>query len=290
MTVTSPPLRAARWLEAALLFTLLAHFSAMLSMALLLLPGMPGGGTDDDVSFASDITDVIYINYLVEAERLEPLVPWGLELQRLGPEGKHALFTFLTYNHGHFGPRRFGPLRRLLPSPVQSNWRIHVRDPRTGVAGIHFVTNAIDRTLHALAARLLSEGMPMHVLERAGVHLLADGSFRVFLEPGKGSGPDAEAVLRPALKPQLPAPWNACFDNYRAMLAYCVPQDRAFSTQPWYDRVTRQEIQLGIPLEACEPLTGEVHVRMAAAFLGDAQPLCFRVARVAFHFDREAYS
>src|SRR4051812_18553252 len=38
---------AARFLEAALLFTIVAHASAMASM-LLLLPALPGGGTADD--------------------------------------------------------------------------------------------------------------------------------------------------------------------------------------------------------------------------------------------------
>src|SRR5258706_9091721 len=39
--------RSARLLERALLFTFVVHGIAMLSMALLLLPGMPGGGTAD---------------------------------------------------------------------------------------------------------------------------------------------------------------------------------------------------------------------------------------------------
>lgn len=241
------------------------------------------------VSFVSDITDVIYVNYLVEADRLEPLVPAGLELQRLGQGGRYALFTFLTYRHGHFGPRLLGPLRRLLPSPVHTNWRIYVRDPQTGRAGIYFTTNAIARTPHALAARLLSEGMPMHVLAHGEVTAAADGSFRVLLDPGKGSAPDALLTLRPAATTQLPTPWGECFQSYRALLEYCVPQDRALSCQPWYERVTRQEIRLGIPLEACEPLAGEVHSRAAEAVVGDAAPVCFRVARVAFRFDREEY-
>jgi hypothetical protein len=48
-------------------------------------------------AFLSDITDVVYVNYLVEAKRLEGLVPAGLELQRLGPDKRYALFTFLTH-------------------------------------------------------------------------------------------------------------------------------------------------------------------------------------------------
>lgn len=239
--------------------------------------------------FLSDITDVIYVNYLVEAERLEPLVPAGLELQRIGRGGRFALFTHLTYRHGCFGPRLLGPLRRLLPSPVHSNWRIYVHDPATGLPGIYFVTNAIDRTPHALAARLLSEGMPMHALRRAAVQVDAARACRVLLDPGGGSAPDLEAQLRPGDAVLPGPPWNECFDHYFALLAYCVPQDRALSSQPWYGRITRQEIRLNIPLESCEPLAGVVQSRAAAAIVGEAEPVCFRVGRVAFCFARQEY-
>jgi hypothetical protein len=53
-------------------------------------------------------------------------------------------------------------LRLLLPSPIQTNWRIHVRDPASGRTGIYFVTNAIGNTMNALGARILAEAMPMH--------------------------------------------------------------------------------------------------------------------------------
>lgn len=241
------------------------------------------------LAFLSDITDVIYVNYLVEAERLEPFVPAGLELQRIGRASRYALFTHLTYRHGHFGPRLLGPLRRALPSPVHSNWRIYVHDPNSGLRGVYFVTNAIASTLHALAARLLSEGMPLHALRRAAVEVGDDRSCRILLDPGEGSGPDLEGVLRPG-DAQLPGPpWSECFDSYAGLLAYCVPQDRAFSSQPWYGRITRQEITLAIPLESCEPLAGEVRSHVATAYVGDAIPLCFRVGRVAFCFEREEY-
>jgi hypothetical protein len=230
---------------------------------------------------ASDIRDVIYVNHLLPAQRLLPLVPEGLELQRLGPGGQHALFTHLSFRHGHFGPRLLGPLRRLMPSPVQTNWRIHVVDPRTGQRGIFFVSNAIDSTLHALAARLLSEGMPMHVLERAEV-----GPDRLLLEPGQGSAPDASGTFEPGPR-QLPSAWASCFGSYDEFLAYCVPQDRVLSTQPWARRTTRQEIRLGIPLSDCAPLRGEVRSRAASSLVGDSEPVCFRVPSVAFRFDGE---
>lgn len=239
------------------------------------------------LAMVSDITDVIYVNYIVPVERLLPLVPEGLQLQRLGTDGAYGLFTFLTFRHGHFGFRFLGPLRRLLPSPIQSNWRIHVRDPRTGVSGIYFVTNATTSTLHALAARLLTQGLPLHVLRAAELMGAGDGQVRLRLDPGTGSAPDALATLRPANTPELPPLFAACFASFTEFLAYCVPQDRSLSTQPHRQTVTRHEIDLGIPLGACEPLVGEVDGRAARGIAGDSAPLCFRVPSLRFHFAAE---
>jgi hypothetical protein len=242
------------------------------------------------LAFISDITNVIYVNYLVEAERLIPLVPWGLELQRLGPRGEYALFSHLTYQHGNLGPRLLGPLRRFMPSPIQSNWRLYVFDPQTNHEGVYFVTTAMNQAPPAIFARLLSEGLPMHLLEKAEVIARSDNSFYVCLDPGTGTAPDLRVILNSASTPLLSPPWNACFNSYHDFLAYCVPQDRGMSSQPWYGRVTRQEIELGIPLDICEPLLPASLVSKAAqAIVGDAQPLCFRVPQVTFRFHQEKY-
>jgi hypothetical protein len=241
------------------------------------------------IAFRSDISDVLYVNYIVNAEHLEPLVPMGLALQRLGPGDRCAMFTFLTYRHGHFGPRMLGPLRSTLPSPIQTNWRIYVYDPQTGMRGVYFVSTAISSAAHALVARLLAEGMSMHLLDNAAIVRLGDGGFYLRLDPGGGSAPVAAATLRPSAAPPRDGPWHTCFATYHDMLAYCVPQDRALSMQPWHNWVTRQEITLDIPLEACEPLEGEVRSPTARAIVGDAKPFCFRVARVDFRFTRERH-
>jgi Uncharacterized conserved protein (COG2071) len=242
------------------------------------------------VAFLSDITDVIYVNYIVEASKLEPLVPTGLELQRLGANGRYAMFTFLTFKHGHFGPRLLGKARKFFPSPVQTNWRIYVRDPRTKMQGVFFVSNASDSTLVALGARLLAEGMPMHVLLARGIYTDKDGKVSLYLDSGKGSAPDAQAILQCQDERPAQGPWSLCFTSYKEMLAYCVPQDRAFSSQPWYSRLTRQEIRLDIPLDACKPLEGIVYSRTARKFVGDATPFCFLVANVNFRFEQEIYA
>lgn len=240
-----------------------------------------------EVEMPSDIRNVVYVSYLVPADVAETLVPEGLELQRLGPGGKYALFTFLTFEHGNFGFAFLGRLRKLMPSPVQSNWRIHVRNPKTKHEGITFLTNSISFAPQALAARMLTEGMPMHVLRRGVVERSEDGKVRVELDPGDGSAPDARIDLQPCDAPELTGPWKECWDDYRAFIAYGVSQDRAMSSQPLRRRVSRQEIELGIPIEACEPLTGTVVSKAATAIAGDQQPLCFRVAAVRFKFTAE---
>lgn len=241
------------------------------------------------VPFDSDITDVVYNNYIVEANRVEPLVPSGLLLRRLGPEGKYALFTLLTYKHGRLGPR---PARKWpvpLPSAIQSNWRIHIRDPRTGYAGIYFVTNAATHPIVCIGGRLMLEAMPMHLLAGGILERNADGCFRIVLDPGTGSGPDVQALLCPTEDRTLPEPWASCFESYDAFLEYCVPQNRAMASQPWYGRISRQEIRLDIPLTDCKPLSGPVHSRLVQEIAGDCAPLSFHVVSVAFRFDRQEF-
>jgi hypothetical protein len=240
--------------------------------------------------FESAITDVIYVSYLADADRLDELVPKGLELQRLGPDGKFALFTHLTYRHGRLGPAfahhmPFAP----LPSPVQSNWRIHVTDPRTGLPGIHFVANAASGVIVPLGARLMLQSMPMHAVAEADLSRTADGCFRLSLTPGSGSGPDIDATLCPSTDRTLSGPWSACFEDYHAFLQYCVPQNRALASQAWYHRISRQEIRLDIPLEDCAPLTGEVRSKMAQEIAGDSAPVCFHVPSVHFRFDGQQF-
>jgi hypothetical protein len=241
------------------------------------------------LAMASDISNVVYVNYLVPAEKLEPLLPPMLQMQRLGPGGSRAMFSILTYNHGHFGPICFGPMRRFWPGPVQSNWRIYVVDPRTGRQGVHFVTTAITSTPHALATRILSEGVPMHVPADASVGRDADGSIRVSIERGSGTAPDFRGVFRPAGDRELPSDWNNCFSSYTGMLDYCVPQDRAIAPQPWFERIARQEISLGIAADDCVPMTAKIDSAAAVAIVGDAIPVCFRVDRVAFRFLGESF-
>ncbi len=236
----------------------------------------------------SEITDCVYLNYLVEAQRLEPWVPCGLELQRLGPDGRYAMFSLLVFRHGNVGPAWLGPMRRLCPSPIQTNWRLYVRDTHSGAEGVYFVTMAADSTAYALGARLCTSAVPMHVLHAAEL-VRRSKTWRIRLDPGGGTAPDLLAELEPAEDVLLTAAWRECFESYRAMLGWCVPQQRALSSQPWYRRIVRQEVRLDIPLSDCRPLAGSVASQAVREIVGDAVEVCFCVPNVAFSLMREEY-
>ena len=129
----------------------------------------------------------------------------------------------------------------------------------------------------------------MHVPRRADLARDASGTVHLSIEPGGGTAPDAKATLRPSIDRTLPTDWTECFADWRAFLEYVVPQDRALSFQPWYDRVTRQEIELGIPLESCRRMDGPLESQAARAIVGDARPICFYVPAVTFQFAGEEY-
>ncbi|ARU05761.1 hypothetical protein CCO03_14665 [Comamonas serinivorans] len=86
------------------------------------------------MTLASDVHDVVYLNWLVPVAAAQSLAPPGLTLWQ---QGGWTPFTVLSYRHRHFGPAALGPLRRLCPSPRQSNWRLYLADLESDSARPH---------------------------------------------------------------------------------------------------------------------------------------------------------
>jgi Uncharacterized conserved protein (COG2071) len=242
------------------------------------------------LAMASDIRNVIYINYLVEAERLQPLVPGGLELQTLG-NGRYALLSVLIYKHGAFGMNILGKLRRsLMPSPLQSNWRVYVREPSTGATGVSFFANGISSTITALIARVLSRGVSMDVPAEMFLAVDPGADCIVHQRGGEGSAYDLDATLHfssAANAPLPPGAWTLCFASYADFFAYCIPQNCALSVQSWDRRTTSQDFDLEGVSATSAPLIGEVDSPTLQTFCGNARPVCFLVPRVDFLLKRE---
>lgn len=230
----------------------------------------------------SDARDLVYVNYLVAADRLEPLVPEGLRLQRVGPGCGFALLTCVTYRHGRVGPPLPEMLRRRLPGPVQSSWRLYVAEPASGQRGTYLISSAVGSTAHALVGRAWGECAALHVPRRADLVRDASGTVHLSVEPGGGTAPDVRATLRPNLDKALPPEWEACFHDWTGLLEFCVAEERVLSAQPWLGRVVRQEVAPAVPPQKCQRLEGVVESRTAAALVGEARPLCFYVPAARF--------
>lgn len=230
----------------------------------------------------SDVREVVYLSWWVEARHAPPPPPG----HRLFVHDGRTPYTILTYRHGHFGPALAGPLRRLFPSPLQSNWRWYVlpdaADARSDEPRVLFDRNVIDSVAHAVGARLWSDAMQPHLAARFEHAVDAHGGHTL-IEPGQGSAPMLRARVRPA--DALPAAWAAgAFGDAARAMAFLACQDAAFAVAP-DGRLALTRIDLPIALAAVQPLQldGPVscpHLAAMGVALDDA--FCFRVPQVPF--------
>lgn len=235
------------------------------------------------IDLGSDIRNVVYLNWLVPTERMAAWLPPPLKIHALGDR---AALSILTYTHGGFGPVILGPLRRLLPSPRQSNWRLYIEPPEArpepGRDAIYFVVTVLSSGPHAVASRLMADGLPAQVPE-CFEHHKSGPVVTTRIAPGQGSAPDLQAVVREGGEPTLPPQWLEHFDDWSDALAYLVPQNRAVSVLPARGAVIESRISIPIALEAVIPARLET---FESRFLGDivegCEPLAFVVPEVEF--------
>ncbi|WP_420477739.1 DUF2071 domain-containing protein [Brevundimonas sp. FT23028] len=230
---------------------------------------------------ASDVRSVIYANWLIPAHVAAELTPPGVELEVF--DGK-AVLTVLSYVHGGFGPVLAGPLRRLFPSPRQSNWRLYVR----GIDGaapdratVLFLGNVFDSALYAIGTRLVSDVMLSH---RAGTFVLDAASDRVRLVIG-GAG-SAPGLTLDAVQGEgdLPADFQAIFGSWPEAMAALTLQDRAIAPLARGTDLALADIDLPIDTAAIVPLEVTAFEPGAAlnALGATGAPFCFLVPEVPF--------
>ena len=221
----------------------------------------------------SDVTDVVYLSYMVPVDRVRGWVDPAVQLDER--DGKTPL-SILVYRHGHFGPAFLGPLRRLLPSPVQSNWRVYA-----GGRTVVFWTNAVDSGLYCAGARLLSDGLPAHVWRSAS--LVRSGTTTTAnLDPGDGSAPPLELEVTDAEASRLPGDF-AAFGSYRDAVSYLVDQDAAERIHRATGLRSRSRIRIPIDPDVVRPV--DVTVMTSATLepiVVGCEPLAFVVPHVSF--------
>ena len=239
------------------------------------------------VPLHSDVRNVVYQTWWVDPARASPWVPPGVTLwQHAG----RTPFTVLTYAHGHFGPAWAGPLRRVFPSPLQSNWRFYVDQlpggRRVEQPTVLFVKNLFDHPLYAVGTRLFSDALPSHCAERfthtAGTG--PEGVFNTEITAGTGSAPAFRSRCRASASRTLPPEWlDAGFAGWRDAISFLCLQDAAVALAEDVGRLAHARIALPIDVDMVEPLVLDAVASDFLAQLGpQGTPLCFRVPTVPF--------
>jgi hypothetical protein len=233
----------------------------------------------------SDVADVVYVTWLVDARAATALLPAGLRVWER--DGKTPL-TVLTYRHGHFGPALAGRLRRLFPSPLQSNWRLYLDGPLPPGAPpqtVWFLENMMDSGAYVAATRLFSDIMRTHRPARFTHD--RDGTR---IEPGAGSAPALAVTVAPSAQPVLPPAFAAAYESWDDAVKMLACQDAALGWSARLGKLVLSHIDLPVPLDAVQPLVpaGPVACSLLDALPAAGEPLCFLVPRVPFRVLSEA--
>ncbi|OEZ66786.1 hypothetical protein JAB5_19690 [Janthinobacterium sp. HH103] len=250
-----------------------AHFAELRQAVMSRLPFL---------NLHSDVRDVVYVSWLVDAAAAQNLLPPGVALWQR--DGKTP-FTVLTYRHGHFGPALLGPLRRLLPSPLQSNWRLYLDHTPPGapaVPCVYFLKNIMASLPHALGTRLFSDILPTHLAAGMALEVTATQA-RCSIASGAGSAPalDVQAAITAAHG--LDTDWQQLFGNWRDAVAFLACQDGAIAHVPRNGKLVFGEIDLPVDVDQVQALTP---LRADCGLLGQlppaSKPFAFLVPKVAF--------
>ncbi len=249
------------------------HFAKLRQAVMSRLPFLP---------LHSDVRDVVYVSWLVDAAAAQKLLPPGVALWQ--HDGKTP-FTVLTYRHGHFGPALLGPLRKLLPSPLQSNWRLYLDHTPPGapaVPCVYFLKNIMASLPHALGTRLFSDILPTHLAAGMALEVTATQAS-CSIASGAGSAPalDVQAAITAAHG--LDADWQQLFGNWHDAVAFLACQDAAIAHVPRNGKLVFGEIDLPVDVDQVQALTA---LRADCGLLGQLPPLskpfAFLVPRIAF--------
>jgi hypothetical protein len=177
-------------------------------------------------------------------------------------------------------------LRRLFPSPLQSNWRLYLDGPLPPGAPaqtVWFLENMMDHGAYVAATRLFSDIMRTHRPARF-THARAGEVYATRIEPGAGSAPALACTVAPAARPVLPPAFAAAFGSWDEAVTMLACQDAALGWAARVGKLVLSHIDLPIPLAAVRPLvpTAPVACSLLDALPATGEPLCFLVPRVPF--------
>ena len=191
----------------------------------------------------SDVTNVVFLNWLIPFKKIEHLVPPHVKLKMYGDQ---VLFTVLTYKHGKFGPVFLKPFKKIMGSPLQSNWRFYIENNSDfGVQqpAIFFIRNCIDDTAYALGSRVCSNIL-LTDLPETFEHAFENGHFTTHIQPGLSNSPDLFVRLKSTDDKTLPEKFKIRFPDTDALIRMICEQDFAVAAQPDKDVYAVAQIKL----------------------------------------------
>ncbi len=236
------------------------------------------------LTLESDVTDVVYLTWLVPVEACRPLIPPGVKVwQRQGL----TAFTVLTYQHGHFGPAFLGSLRKWCLWPLQSNWRFYLEHAPPGappVPMVLFLKNVMNSLAYTLGTRLFSDALPTHLADRF-VHVRQGSVFHTEISSGQGSAPSLTCSVRVGQDETLSSRFEAAFGSWRDAVQFLTCQHAAVAPVERCGRLAFGEIDLPIDVSKVLPaqLAGSpVMCPFLDSLQAEGPPLCFVVPSVRF--------
>ncbi|MCS4228799.1 DUF2071 domain-containing protein [Sphingobacterium sp. BIGb0165] len=182
-----------------------------------------------DVKLKSEITKVVYLNWMIPIEKIRDIIPEGLQVNII--QGK-VLFSILTYRHGHFGPAQPNRLRSFYSSPLQSNWRFYIatntklfKEPT-----VLFVSNSMSSFLYCLGSRLFSNMMYTHH-PLSFSHQYIDDHIHTKIDPGTSNAPDLEVICHSVEEWKIPNDFQHISTHPSKLLEKIILQNRALTSQ-----------------------------------------------------------
>ena len=232
----------------------------------------------------SQATDTVYMSWLVDIDLVKDRFPEPIQLWE--KDGK-TIFSILFYHHHHFGLHCLGPLRKIFPSPKQSNWRFYLADelvPKTVI----FEQIVVDKMLYVFGGRILSDAMPAqydphfhHQVKQNDqaldiqAQIEMDATYRLNVH------------LKSASESALPTHWNHIFKDWDEAIQFFVPQEHV-----WVEcvdnpqKLSQGNIRIVTNFDQIKALKiNQIDCPLLHEFnLDPAQPaLCFYIPNLDFH-------
>ena len=206
----------------------------------------------EQISLLSDVTNVLYLNWLVPYENVLHLVPPKLKLKKWG---KYTILTILTYNHGNFRPQPLNFMKSLFPSPLQSNWRLYLETNEVipcAKSTCFFLKNVLNARLHTFGSRLFGDILQAHYPLKF-IYAIQPDNYTISIQQGLSNAPDLDVVCSKTVDFNFSDEWDNIFSSVEEALKTICLQEYAVADLQ-LPAFAVASIELPIAIETIKPL------------------------------------